>query len=440
MTPVSGNPRRRKLVVGLLILLLPVAGYALFRVQSSRTAPPPSTIKTADYADDVASDLQRRLDSGEAKLVFEPGRGYLRSLLKSLKIPESSQTLVFSKSSFQLDHISPQSPRALYFNDDVYVGFVPTGQFLEIAAVDPIQGPIFYAIQRDQSEHPKIEAQTKTRNCIVCHDSSTTDNAIPRLLMLSVLPDEKGNSLRALSLLTNDQSPMNERWGGWYVTGTHGAQRHLGNMLLRGSGSDVKSIREVIPHLNLETGANVTDLTARFDTKPYPTPTSDIVALMLLAHQTHIHNLITLATYEVQDAMKAHPENTEKLAKEDGDLLVGAMLFSGAAAFTDPIAGTSGFAAEFSSQGLRDSKGRSLKDLDLRHRLLKYPMSYLIYSKSFDAMPAPVRDYVYRRFREILTGEDKTAAFAHLTAEDRANILGILEETKPEAVKLRNGG
>jgi len=426
---------RRKLALGLLVLLIPVAGYAWLRVQSSRTpnaVAKSATAGTSAYDGDAAVDLQRRLDSGEAKLTFEPGRGYLRSLLKNLNISESSQTLVFSKSSFQIDHISPETPRALYFNDDVYVGFVPTGQFLEIAVNDPSLGPVFYTIQRDQTDHPKIEAQTKTRNCIVCHDSSSGDNPIPRLLMLSVLPNPAGNSLRGAALLTTDQSPMKERWGGWYVTGTHGAQRHLGNMVVRGPNVDFDSIKDYIPRLNLDPGANVTDLRDRFDTKPYPNPNSDIVALMLLAHQTHVHNLITLAAYEVEEAAKLHPENTAKLVKEDGDLLVSAMLFSGATVFTDPISGTSGFAAEFSSSGLRDSHGRSLKDLDLKHRLLKYPMSYLIYSRSFDAMPAAVKEYVYRRFREILMGEDKTPAFAHLTAADRMNIIDILQETKPE--------
>jgi hypothetical protein len=193
MAPAVGNSRRRKLGIGILILLLPAAGYALLRVQSSRTtAPAAASAKAVTYdadADDAAVDLQRRLDSGEAKLTFEPGQGYLRSVLQNFKIPESSQTLVFAKSSFQLDHISPQSPRALYFNDDVYVGFVPTGPVIEIAAEDPKLGPVFYTISREQSAKPKIEPQSQTRNCIVCHDSSSNDNPIPRLLMLSVLPN-----------------------------------------------------------------------------------------------------------------------------------------------------------------------------------------------------------------------------------------------------------
>src|SRR5207249_11463239 len=119
------------------------------------------------------------------------------------------------------------------------------------------------------------------------------------------------------------------------------------------------------------------------------------------AHQTHVHNLITLATYEVQAA----PQD-EHLIEEDGELLVRAMLFSGAAPFSEPVAGTSGFAAEFPAKGPRDKKGRSLRDLDLTRRLLRYPLSYLIYSRSFDEMPAPVKDYVLRRLREVLTGQD----------------------------------
>jgi hypothetical protein len=431
MAQTETNSRRKWGLGFLVLLILPVAGYALLRVQSSRT-PTSVPIRNTDYKDDAAAELQRRLDSGAASLTYEPGRGYVRSLLKNLGIPESSQSLVFSKSSFQLDHISPQNPRALYFNDDIYVGYIPTAPVLEIAAIDPVRGPVFYSMSREQTAHPKIEAQTQSRNCIVCHDSSNNDNSIPRLLMLSVLPNPAGNSLRALSLLTNDQSPMKERWGGWYVTGTHGTQRHLGNLLVRVDASAIESIKAAIPRLNLEPGANVTDLTTRFETKPYPNPYSDIVALMILGHQTHVHNLITLAAYEVTEAMKLHPEDVDKLVKEDGELLVRGMLFSGAATFTDPIAGPSGFAAEFSSHGVRDSHGRSLKDLDLKRRLLKYPMSYLIYSKSFDAMPAAVKDYAYRRFREILTGEDKSADFAHLSETDRADIFGILKETKPE--------
>ena len=81
--------------------------------------------------------------------------------------------------------------------------------------------------------------------------------------------------------------------------------------------------------------------------------------------------------------------------------------------------------------GPRDSHGRSLRDFDLERRIFRYPCSYLIYSPAFDALPVAVREYVSKRLNEILSGEDQTAEFQHLSAEDRRAIREILAETKP---------
>jgi hypothetical protein len=381
-----------------------------------------------DLSGNPIEALQRKIDAGKVHLTHDGPRGYLDSLLKTLDIPISSQSLVFSKSSFQRDFISPKTPRALYFNDDVYVGSIPGAPFIEITATVPKLGPVFYTLSQEKGAGPKFNRQTST--CLACHDSSESNNPIPRLLILSVLPDPAGNSIGAASLLTNDQSPFVERFGGWYVTGTSGNQRHLGNVVVRAPESAIEGIKQnmrtYIPHVDLTGGSNLVDLSALIDVKPYPSPHSDIVALMVLAHQTHVHNLMTLATYEVQAA-----PNDEKVLKEDGELLVRALLFSGAAAFTEPIAGTSTFAKDFSTRGPQDKQGRSLRDLDLNHRLLRYPLSYLIYSKSFDEMPGTVKDYVTRRLHEVLTGQDQTAEFKHLSVEDRQAILEIVRETKP---------
>jgi hypothetical protein len=209
---------------------------------------------------------------------------------------------------------------------------------------------------------------------------------------------------------------MNERWGGWYVTGTHGSQKHLGNIVL----PKPMSAFAPIPPAELAKSLNVTDLKTRFDASRYLTPDSDIVALMVLAHQTDVQNLMVLA---------AQPSASPK---ETGEQLLKAMLFSGAVPLTSPIQGTSNFAAEFSARGPRDSNGRSLRDFDLKTRLFRYPLSYLIYSKAFDGIPQPVKTYVYGRLKEVLTGADKSAAFAHLSAADRKAILEILTETKPD--------
>jgi hypothetical protein len=184
------------------------------------------TLSQSDVATSVA-DLVQKTQSGKMVLNFDEDHGYLRSLLKQLNVPISSQTLVFSKSSFQLSQIAPDAPRAIYFNDDVYVGWVNHGQFIEIAEADPEGGPVFYTLSQEYDRYPALK--TETEQCLVCHDTFQTNTPVPRLLVLSVLPNPAGNALKAAALITNDQSPMRERWGGWYVTGTHGKQQHLGS-------------------------------------------------------------------------------------------------------------------------------------------------------------------------------------------------------------------
>src|SRR5436309_5427050 len=378
-----------------------------------------------------AADLAQQIQTGKIVLNYDETHGYLRSLLKQLNVPISSQTLVFSKSSFQLSQIGPEAPRAVYFNDDVYVGWVNHGQFIEIAEVDPQTGPVFYKLTQEYDPYPLV--QRETEECLVCHDTFQTSIPVPRLLMLSVLPNPEGNALKAAALITNDQSPLRERWGGWYVTGTHGMQRHLGNTLVRARADDVDDMRKFIARMDLSSGANVTDLSKRFDTKAYLSPHSDIVALMVLGHQTHVHNMITSGVYELRDAEeKGLSGKMNDIVKDAGERIVRAMLFAGEAPLTEPVLGTSSFAAEFKSHGPRDKRGRSLRELDLQRRLLRYPLSYLVYSKSFDAMPGGLKDYVYRRFREILSGQDTSSDFARLSETDRKAIFEILKETKAD--------
>src|SRR5204863_8524363 len=186
--------------------------------------------------------------------------------------------------------VSAEARRAVYFNDDIYVGWVNHGQVIEIAEIDPQSGPIFYKLNQEYDPYPVI--QRDDSECLVCHDTFQTNTPVPRLLMLSVLPNSDGNALKAAALITNDQSPLRERWGGWYVTGTHGKQQHLGNTLVRARAEDVDDIKKFIGRMDLSSGANVTDLHGKFDTSEYVSPHSDIVALMVLGHQTHVHNQI----------------------------------------------------------------------------------------------------------------------------------------------------
>jgi hypothetical protein len=233
----------------------------------------------------------------------------------------------------------------------------------------------------------------------------------------------------------SDQTPFSSRWGGWYVTGSHGAQRHRGNTLV--------SVGTSIDRMDWSAGANVSKLDGFIDTTEYLKPTSDIAALIALTHQTRIHNLITRANYEtlqaLHDASKvegssvaaAYSGVTAERIRVAVEPLIRGMFFVNEAPLTDPVRGNSGFAAEFEKTGIRDHKGRSLKDLDLNRRFLRYPFSYLIYSPAFDALPAPAKDYFYKRVRTILSGGD-TTNFGQLSVEDRTAISEILLETKPE--------
>jgi hypothetical protein len=252
-----------------------------------------------------------------------------------------------------------------------------------------------------------------------------------------VYPDGDGLPiLSAGSHRIDHTSPLEQRWGGWYVTGTSGKQSHLGNLTLRGHPDPNR--------IDNSKGVNLTDLGDRCKTSAYLTPHSDIVALMVLEHQAEMHNLIgratlltRLALYEEASINKAldrpadyRSDTTISRIKSAGEPLVKYMLFSGEARLTDRVRGTSDFAREFSARGPRDRRDRSLRDLDLEHRLFVYPCSYLIYSQAFDAMPAPMKECVYRRLWEVLSGQDTSEEFRHLTAADRRAILEILRETK----------
>jgi hypothetical protein len=379
-------------------------------------------------------------------------RGYLDSLLRELKISPSSQALVFSRTSFQRDRISPTRPRAIYFNDDTYVGYVPGGDVIEIASSDPRLGTTFYTL--DQSGKAKITRQTDS--CLGCHGESMTRD-IPGLLVRSVFADSDGQPiLSAGTFLTTHESPLSERWGGWYVTGSTGSQPHMGNTQWRErEGKEPERLKDP-PAPAPASSPNPASAPARAPaslpkcvrTDDYLTPHSDVVALMVLEHQVECHNRITRAAHGTLRALRdekvisdalgetsqpgKHSDSTIDRIKGSCEPLVEYLLFAKEAPLTEPVTGSSGFAAEFAAGGPRDSAGRSLRQLDLRTRLFRYPCSYLIYSAAFDKLPAEARQYVYQRLREILRGSEKSKTFEHLTPALRSDIAAILQETKPQ--------
>jgi hypothetical protein len=379
----------------------------------------------------MVSLLQGKLDREGVKWPREKRTGYLRFLLRDLGIDTDSQTLVFSKTSLQGKLISPSRPRALYFNDNIYVGYVPGSHLLEVSVADPKLGAVFYTFDQN-----KRRLNRRVADCMSCHGSSRTDYQ-PGHLLRSIFPAENGHPiLRAGTRLTTHNSPYGERWGGWYVSGRGGGIQHMGNALAKEAEDGTIQL--------YKRSSSETDLTDFFDTDYYLSPHSDIVAMMVQDHQVQMHNFLALANYQTRYALYDQQvidkalgndsgemrASTKRRIANAGDKLLKYMLFLEEAPLAGGVKGTTDFAKKFSGRGPHDTKKRSLYQLDLKTRLLKYKCSYLIYSDAFDNLPVPMKEYLYRKLWDVLNGLDEDEAFVTLQPDDSRAILGILLETK----------
>jgi hypothetical protein len=378
----------------------------------------PSIRYSATPSTDPVAGLNEQLQAGSVSLTFDPANGYLTSLLDALNVPVESQALVFSQTSFQAPHINVLNPRAVYFNDTVSVGWVRGGKILEVAAQDPAQGVIFYELDQVASPSPRL---TRNNNCLACHLSWET-LGVPGLTVQSMypIPDEISY---ANGFTTIHGSPLEQRWGGWYVTGDHGGAKHMGNVSVMPVDKGKLRIANPTRVLNSVEGL--------FDLKGYPTPYSDVVAQLVLAHQTHMTNLITRTGWEARLlAAKPSTDASSRVSEAARDL-VDYLLFVDEEPLTGPMKSGSGFTERFAKAGPRDKQGRSLRDLDLRRRLFQYPCSYMIYTPAFDGMPPLARDAVYSRMWEVLSGREKQPRYRALSLADRRAVVEILRETKP---------
>jgi len=392
---------------------------------------------SATAPDNTVSRLQERLDAGTETLAWKEGTGWLASVLAALEVPVSSQTLVFSKTSLQQARIGPRNPRALYFNDDVYVGYVRGGDVVELSVADPLLGTVFYTL--DQAPSPAPRFARRTEDCLLCHGGSQT-RGVPGHVIRSVYPAASGQPIfSAGSHRVDDATPLADRWGGWYVTGRHGGQRHLGNVTYAARPADAAAIDPA--------GQNVDDLGGRFGDSGYLAAASDLVALSVLAHQASAHNVLTRAGFDVRTALHREAAlnrdlgqpasqrwpSTDTVLDASAAALVDCFLFRHEAPLTEGIEGTTGFAAEFAAHAPRDAAGRSLKDLDLSRRLLRHPCSHLVHSASFAALPPELHERFWARMDAVLAPGAPAEGFAHLSADDRRAIRGILAATVPGA-------
>ena len=362
-------------------------------------------IQYAKPSRDAAANLLQRPDD-LARLTADGPSGFLRSILQAFDVPVSSQIMVFSQGSVQSNRIRADNPRALYFSDSTVVGWV-RGGFIEIAAQDSEQGTVFYIVDSRLLGRPTI---TRVNDCLSCHNSGRT-NLVPGMI------EPMGHT-----------RPLERRWGGWYVTGNVGTLQHFGNVdLLKAGSGPAQTVR-------------LASLEGAFDTRGYLTPFSDIAALMVFEHQMQMINLMTRVGWETRVALHDTSLDARRPAILDRvSQLVDYMLFVDEAPIASTLQGTSGFAEAFSTRGPKDSRGRSLRQLDLNRRLLRYPCSYMIYSAQFDHLPAQAKAAIYERLWAVLSGKEKDARYRRLSAADRRAIIEILRDTKSDLPKYFAG-
>ena len=378
-----------------LLLVLPLALAASLAARAAEPAEPTN----------IVAALEARMAKGEIKLAWAPnGHGYLESVLKVLKVSEESQVLPFTSSSLQFDRITPRTPRTLYFNDDVSVGAVHPGGLIEILANDSRGGLVFYTLDNNAPD-PKAPGFPKlveeSARCAVCH--GMVNNVAPGWIVANIIATADGmpqipNPAHPFDV-TDQTRDFQDRWGGWYVTGKTQNMRHLGNI----TAPDPNKPYD----LPAEGGPTLASLSDRFDPAHALKPTSDIVALMTLEHQTGFTNRVFVLNKQYSEAGL--------------DDLVGYMTFASEVPLPGPIQGNSGFTADFARRGPFDGKGRSLRSFDLNTRLFRYPLSYMIYSTAFESLSPDIKDKLYRRLYDVLKAR----------GADGADAIAILAATRP---------
>ena len=355
--------------------------------------------------------------------------GYLSAFLEAFDIPAETQTLVFSKTSLQADRISPKNPRAIYYNDDIYVGWVPGNQLLEISVSSPTTGTNFYTIEPENGV-PNLVRQG--HDCLRCHGGSFTRD-VPGHLVRSVFPDATGQPIfKAGTHFTDQSTPLEDRWGGWLVS--RSPVRHMGNRIYdetdRGAAEGDSLNHRSLPE------------------KGYLADGSDIASLLLLGHQTQVHNLLADLTIKTRRALhdqKVMDEllqrtaplsaSTKSRIRHASDKVLKAMFFADEIDLPRIDLSKSDFAKRFNERGPADSEGRSLYQLEMNGRLLRYPLSYLVYSDTFAELPPEALDYLWDEMERILDSKGERSGYENLSRKDKSAIKEILLATHPEAKK-----
>jgi hypothetical protein len=361
--------------------------------------------------------LKAALESGEMPLERGSEKAFVLSLLKALGVPVTSQMLVFSTTSLQLSLISPSNPRAIYFNEDIYVGYVPRGR-IEIVSLDPELGGIFYIC--DIPNETRSFRAERSERCMNCHASDET-RYVPGLVVKSVIPGPGGGSLTAYRLgETGHGVPFDQRFGGWYVTGRHSITNHWGNLTGRLAAGELTTISNPPG--------------ARFSFEKYPGPASDILPQLLHEHQAGFVNRGVEAAYRARAALHASGGTLTSAQAAELDeqarIVTRYLLFSDEAPLPPSgVEGDEAYKMDFLRTRRATADGISLKDFDLKTRLFKYRCSYMIYSTVFSGLPTPMKDRIYRQLAAALSSTKPEKEYDYLPRTEKEAIRRILRAT-----------
>jgi hypothetical protein len=355
---------------------------------------------------------------GKVPLDTTSEKAYVVSVLKALDIPVTSQMLLFSTTSLQLRLISPRNPRALFFNEDLYFGWMPGGK-IEIVSIDPEIGGIFYIFDINLDGRPPVPE--RSARCMNCHSDDDT-RQVPGVIIRSVVPGPSGGSIDSFRREdTGHHIPFSDRFGGWYLTGADTLGKHWGNLVGRLSQGEIQTT-PLVPGES-------------FNWENYPAQTSDPLPQLIHEHQAGFANRTLEAAYRARFYLHegrgklGNPAHIEELKKQ-ADALVRYLLFADEAEFPEKgLPGEREYAADFTALKKADRKGRSLRDLNLKDRIFEYRCSYMIYSDLFQSLPPVFKTHIYRRLGEALDPATGGRDYAYLSNSERTAIREILRET-----------
>jgi hypothetical protein len=360
---------------------------------------------------DPFSKLASSIAKGQLAIDTSSETRYLGDLLKVLNVPASSQALVYSATSLQLSYISIEHPRAMYFNEDVYVGHVRGGR-IEVISMDPELGAIFsiFDVPRKPGQPVTVE---RSERCMNCHANGSTGR-VPGVVLKSVMPGPNNGSLDSYRRdQIGHQVPLADRFGGWHVTGAEGFSDHRGNLL--GRYVDGKIVTS--PALP----GQYADLSV------YLRPSSDILPLLVLDHQAAFTNKLTELVYRWRGA---RVRGAEAGLQEKIDEFVRYTLFADEVPL--PKGGFPGdpdYRRDFAAAGRTDSQGRSWREFDLKTRMFRYRCSYMLDTALFRGIPVPLQERIFGRMRQALDPAKPDPRYAYLPVAEKTAIVEILRGT-----------